>query len=84
MLLEISIHLPALLCIACRASPATGIYTDGMIHAPLCLSCSQQSTGAIFAAIMEPNHDVCAVVCKCVNCRMPSQPKPCLPSCNKS
>jgi len=85
MHLEKSINLPTLLCVACRASPASGIYTDGLIHAPLCSDCSPKPTSAIYAAIMETTNAVPPLkLHKHVRSRLPRQSIPCLPSRNQS
>ena len=84
MHLEKSINIPTLLCVACRASPATGVYTDGMIHAPLCLACSSKSDDSITTSVMETTYDVRTPLCQCVGSRLPRQSIPCLPSSHQS
>jgi len=78
MQLEKKINIPTLLCVACRGRPATGIYTDGWVHVPLCPDCSSTDASAIFAAIMETKtHDVPPLkLHKHVDCGLPSQPRP--------
>ena len=60
MHLEKKINIPTLLCIACRASPATGIYTNDLVHAPLCYECSTKTDDSIITLIMETENAVCA------------------------